>query len=151
MNDVSKKSAPITASKQLARFESRSRPLRGFFPFAEAEERAQTRGLGKQAELLFAYERGPQARQLPFGFLRVSPIQEVGGNGANDGVAEKFEPFVAVEIGEAVLVGVRAVREGLHKQRRIRFGETESLPELPKVMLSAVSRHGAVHSCLYER
>ena len=60
---------------------------------------------------------GPQLGQLALGEVGVVAVERVGDDEAEHGVAEELQALV---VGQAaVLVGVRAVRQGTQKQRLV--------------------------------
>src|SRR3712207_8178998 len=67
---------------------------------------------------------GPQLRQLALGQLRVAPVQRVGHDETQHGVAEELQALVGRQ--PAVLVGVRPVCQGTFEEVRVRSEEHTS-------------------------
>ena len=89
-------------------------------PQADVVPQAQLGGHAPEAVL--ADELGADARHAPLGQLRFAAVERVRHHEAEHRVAQKLQPLVALAAVAAVLVGIRAVREGIHQQLLVAEG-----------------------------
>ena len=89
----------------------------GLLPLAQLQILSQPQGLGHLHQALLAHQGGAGAGQLPLRQVRVVPVQVVCHHHPQNGVAQKFQPFVALQLSPA-LVGAGAVGQRVFQQFR---------------------------------
>ena len=67
---------------------------RGLLSLAEQDRLAHTELGGDRRQRLGAHDRGAQSGEVPFGEFGEGPVQVVGDDKAQHGVAEQLEAFV---------------------------------------------------------
>ena len=90
----------------------------GLLPFAQAQVLPQVQLCGHLHQALFAHQSRPGTGQLPLGQVGVVAVQVVGHHHAQNGISQKLQPLVALELAPA-LVGTGAVGQGVFQQGRI--------------------------------
>lgn len=88
----------------------------GIFPFAQFQIIPQIQGLGHQHQAVFADQIGANAGEIPLWEVGERAVEVFRHNHSENGVSQKFQPLVAADAAQVVLIGVGAVGQGVVQQ-----------------------------------
>ena len=87
----------------------------GLLSLAQQQVGTQIQGLRHLHQALLAHQGGPHPGQLSLGQIGMAPVQVVGHHHAQDGVSQKFQPLIALQLAPA-LIGAGAVGQSVFQQ-----------------------------------